>query len=659
MSYAARRLAPAVNPAPLHLFAVFHLNLAFSSIEESERSRVIERCYWPLLALASAHGPIGIEATGYTLEEIERRDPQWIERLRDLIGRGRAELIGSGYAQFIGPLVPARVVAKNLGIGNDIYLKLLGVRPSLALVNEQAYSSGLVGHYLDAGYQALLMDWDNPAAHHPEWDAEARYLPQTARGADGRSIGLLWTNTVAFQKLQRYAHGDIALGEYCDFVADHRGENARALCVYASDGEIFDFRPGRYRTEERNEGGEWARLGAAFSALWSAPGMGLVRPSEAFALTCNDGADPLQLETAACPVPVKKQRKYNLTRWAVTGRDDIGINAACQRLYAALVRSDAGDADWKTLCRLWASDFRTHITQARWEAYCAELLEMESRFGIPPPRNISHAVQISTPPQEDRQRFIDIETPCVSARLDRRRGLAIQRLSFNGDVPVVGGLPHGHFDDIALQADWYTGDCVFEQPGEPKITDLEWAEARISQEGGDTLVRGRIATPLGPIEKTLRFHAGAPRVDFDIAFHWTDWGKGSLRLGHVTLLPEAFDWERLTLTTHNGGFAPETFPLHGQTVDHGAPVSFLVSASSGLGMTEGWAEMSDRTRAVRVEVDRETAPLLGLLTHRRMGGSLFCQLALSMLELDETRRPSSYQEITRRARFSISSGTVG
>ena len=36
---------PAAEPATLHLFAMFHLNLAFSSIEEYERSSVIERCY--------------------------------------------------------------------------------------------------------------------------------------------------------------------------------------------------------------------------------------------------------------------------------------------------------------------------------------------------------------------------------------------------------------------------------------------------------------------------------------------------------------------------------------------------------------------------------------------------------------------------------------
>jgi hypothetical protein len=639
--------AAAAEPPALHLFALFHLNLAFSSIEENERAAVIELCYWPLLSLATTQGPVGIEATGYTLEEIEKHDAAWIRRFRDLIAEGKAELIGSGYAQLIGPLVPARVVEKNLAIGHETYERLLGVRPTLALVNEQAYAGGLVGLYRDAGYEALLMDWDNAGAQHPEWDAETRYQPQTAVGSDGRTIGILWTNTVAFQKLQRYAHGDIALDGYLDFVASRRGTNTRALCLYASDGEIFDFRPGRYRTEETLSNTEWARLGAAFSALSTVDGMTLMRPSDAFRSIPSEGRS-LRLETAVCPVPVKKQRKYNLTRWAVTGRDDIGINAACQRVYAELAHTDADDADWKALCRLWASDYRTHITQSRWNAYCAELSAVEKRLGT------AQAPQVFLPKGRPvEQRFIDVSTTRISGRLDRRRGLAVQELAFDRDVPVVGGLPHGHFDDIALQADWYTGDCVYEQPGEPKITDLEWAETTIAQSGQDVLVAGRIVTPLGHVKKVMRFHDREPRVDFDITFQWNDWGKGSLRLGHVTLLPEAFDWQKLTLATHNGGFAPETFALNGQTVDHGAPVSFLVSASCGFGMTEGWAELSDGKRSVRVEVDRQTAPLLGLLTHRQVGGSLFCQLALSMLELDDTRRPTPYLKVARRARFSL------
>jgi hypothetical protein len=99
--------------------------------------------------------------------------------------------------------------------------------------------------------------------------------------------------------------------------------------------------------------------------------------------------------------------------------------------------------------------------------------------------------------------------------------------------------------------------------------------------------------------------------------------------------------------------------LAGRTIDHGAPVSFLVSSSHGLGMTEGWAEIGDDKTRLRVEVDRCAAPLLGMLTHRparRADGSagLFCQLQLSAMELDDTRKPSNYRDGPRRFRFSIS-----
>jgi hypothetical protein len=220
-------------------------------------------------------------------------------------------------------------------------------------------------------------------------------------------------------------------------------------------------------------------------------------------------------------------------------------------------------------------------------------------------------------------------------------------------------LQHGMFEDIALQADWYTGDCVFEAPGEHKITDLEWCEARVQKlENGDVVAHATIETPKGPIEKQMRFFDSERRIEFDIAFHWDDWGKGVLRLGHFILLPDVFSLDRLRLATTNGG-GRESFPLAGRTIDHGAPVSFLVSSSHGFGMTEGWAEIGDDRTRLRIEVDRCTAPLLGMLTHRparRSDGSpgLFCQLQLSAMELDDTRKPSNYREGPRRFRFSLS-----
>jgi hypothetical protein len=640
-----------VTVAPLSVFAFFHLNLAFSSIEEERRDAVIADCYWPLLKLAERVGPLGLEVSGYTLEEIAARDPAWIAAARDLLAAGRIELIGCGYSQMIGPLVPARVTAENLRLGMETCERLLGMRPRIALVNEQAYAGGLVGLYRDAGFEALIMDFDNPSAAHPEWEAETAYQPQFAVGPDGREIALLWSNTIAFQQLQRLAHGDTDLETYRRFVQGRRGDQPRSLCLYASDAEIFDFRPGRFKTEEKLNGGEWARIEAALASV-VADGAGLIAPSAVLGFLGAPGAGRrLVLESAAVPVPVKKQRKYNLARWAVTGRDNTGINAACQRIYEGML---AGSPDWKELCTLWASDFRTHLTEARWTTYCARLKAAEAKWSAPrPPLAVAQGA-----PHEERH--IEITTPSLIARLDRRRGLALSSLHFTAQAaPAIGGLPHGYFDDIALQADWYTGDCVFEAPGEHKLTDLDWCETRIAQEAnGDVIVHGTVHTPRGAIEKQMRFCAAAPRVEFDLTFHWQDWGKGVLRLGHFTLLPEAFNIAALSLATTNGG-ATERFALAGQTIDHGAPVSFLVSSSHGLGLTEGWAEIGDGNTNLRIEVDRATAPLLGLLTHRparRAGGtaSVFCQLQLSALELDDTRKPGAYETGPRRFRFSVS-----
>jgi hypothetical protein len=635
-------------------FAFFHLNLAFSSIEEARRGDVIAHCYHPLLDLCEKRGPLGVEISGYTLEEIAARDPHWIERARALIAAGKMELVGSGYSQLIGPLVPARVTRENLRLANETYQRLLGSRPRVVLVNEQAYAAGLVPLYLEAGYDAMLMDWENAAANHPEWPEATQYLPHYALGPNGERIALLWSNTTLFQQMQRLAHGDTDLETYLGFLRRKTAAGG-ALCLYASDAEIFDFRPGRFRTEERlSEKREWARIEAALAAL---PGEGvtLAAPSAVLALLDAPGAGrALSLESAACPVPVKKQRKYNLARWAVTGRDNTAINAACQRIHEGML-GDEARADWKELCYLWASDFRTHITETRWAAYCERLRAAEARWAAP----IAPlpAPLAGTPCEE---RHIEIATPMLQARLDRRRGLALQSLHFTGQArPALGGLPHGTFDDIALTADWYTGDCVFEAPGEHKVTDLEWCETRLHrQDDGVVIAEGRMETPKGTIRKRLRFAADRPQLDFDLSFDWPDWGKGVLRLGHFTLLPDAFDLGALTLATCNGG-GRESFALDGARIDHGAPVSFLVSSSHGFGMSEGWAEIGDGKTGLRITVDRATAPLLGMLTHRPLVNrdgrrSLFCQLQLSALELDDTRKPAAYAAGPRRFRFSVS-----
>lgn len=637
---------------PLYIYSLFHLNLAYSSIAEEQRSEVVACCYWPLLRLArQLEVPLAIEASAFTLETAAAIDPSWLAELRRLVSEGRCEFVGSGYAQLIGPLVPAEVNAANLRLGNDVYERLLGFRPQVALVNEQAYSAGIVGHYLDAGYQAIIMEWNNPARCHPEWNDEWRYLPQYALAADGRKIPLIWNNSICFQKFQRYAHGELDLTSFLTFFYKQGATNGRILPLYGNDVEIFDFRPGRYHTEAViHQDGEWQRIRNLFEAVSRDESLELIAPSAILHWLDKPGAgNTLRLESAEAPLPVKKQAKYNITRWAVSGRDDLAINTSCWRIFSALEKSaNRSDDAWRELCYLWSSDFRTHITDKRWQEYRERLHRCERRFAgssqrapspLPDAKHVQD-IQIS-----DSGDFLVLESPTIFLRLNCRRGLAIDRLVFKGvsPEPVCGTLEHGYYDDILFGADFYSGHVVFESPGQIRVTDLSSVDPEIVRsENGELLISACVQTALGKIFKRISVCDG--EVTLAVSLDWPKLPPGSLRVAAVTMNPTLFERDSLFFRTHNGGFAPEMFPLGAGPVDHGEATSFLVSARQALGVTSGIIEFGDRYRAISLRIDRCKSALVGLLSFTPIRDSYFARLSLSASEMDETCRSKELAE---------------
>ena len=660
--------------SPLHLFSVFHLNLGYSSIEEDDRLTVITKCYWPLLRLAKElQIPIGIEATGNTLERVASLDACWVQELRELMKKGLCELVGSGYSQVIGPLVPAGVNAANLRLGNQTYEKVLHEHPTLALVNEQAYSAGMVQHYLTAGYQAIMMEWDNPHRNHQEWDPEWRYFPQYACGLDGETIPLVWCKSIAFQQFQRYAHGELSLDDYIGYLSKHVSTKTRMFPLYANDAEIFDFRPNRYATEAAcQEESEWSRIAHLFEKLRDDSRFALILPSQVLdSLHLPEAGHRLQLETVQQPTPVKKQGKYNIVRWAVTGRADSYINALCWKAYDVLKwHHGATDEDWQELCYLWSSDFRTHITEKRWQAYQTRLHQFLKTLGVEkesrPPRVSQHeatsVVQSSriTHSYDHERKRVTIENDQLSLTLNCRRGLAIETLCFK-DVssdPLIMTLPHGYYDDISKGADFYSGHLVLETPGQHKITDLEILDPSIEMtlDGTAMLIGGRISTPLGPIHKVIT--VGCREVKISYELDWKELPLGSLRLGHVTLNPSAFDRTNVFFETNNGGSQPERFFVTDRMIDHGRPVSFLVSASEALGMTEGSVEIGDQHKSISIHVDQENGYLVGLMSFMPVGKSYFCRLSLSGAECDDTSLNGSRNSFPRFYEVKLSAKKV-
>ena len=629
----------------LNLFTAFHLNLMYSSIEEADRPAVIRQVYWPLLELVEKEGlPLGLELPALTLELIAAIDPSWVERLARLWAEGRCEVIGAGYGQLIGPLWPDALNRRNYEVGMAVYQRLLGRRPSLALINEQAYSSALLPAYKAAGYQGVIMEWDNPASQHPAWRTEWRYHPHYLQHA-GTRLPVVWNASICFQKVQRFVHGEITESELSAYIEQHKSTGERYLCVYGGDAEVFNFRPGRYRDEAGIRAGEWARMAEGLRQLTALPEVRLVLPSAVLTgFTHPQAGQHLRLETPASPVPVKKQEKYNVSRWAVTGRDDLDINTRCLRLFHRLqAAGTAPDApEWVELLYLCSSDFRTHCTAARWAGYQTRLAAMEAQTGARPPEPVTAAVPGSARVAVRReQRFLIAESKGAKLVLNCRRGLAVQSCQYDAVSPrsLFGTVDHGYFSRMDLSADFYTGNVVAEQPGRPKITDLAAVEPLV---GADAecpfVVEGLIPTALGPVRKRLRWQPDERWLECEYLVEWPEPFIGSLRLGHLLLNPAAYDRETLFYNIHGHGDSPEAFRLNGQdNFDHGRPINLMISAAHGFGLSEGRVCMGDAAVQLNVTVDTALTLPLGLVTYQEAGPESFLRLCFSLSEVDETR----------------------
>ncbi|MEL7640490.1 MAG: hypothetical protein AAGU21_12680 [Solidesulfovibrio sp.] len=648
--------------AALKLFAVFHCNLMFSAIEEADRAAVIRRCYRPILDAAERFGlPLGFEASGLTLEIARRLDPGFIDRLGELCRRGTVEFIGGGYAQLIGPLVSPRVNRTNLAAGLEAARAILGVTPRLAFPGELAWSAGLAGHYRQAGFDGVILDFENPrsACRLP---AEAGGRVVRTVGPDGASIPVLFNHCLAFQKFQRYAHGEMALSALLDYLAGKIGLGP-VFSLYGNDAEIFDYRPGRFEAEAPlAPEGEWRRISRLLQALAGDPRFALVAPSAALAAGGDPGGLPeLALTTATVPIAVKKQRKYNISRWAVTGRDDLRLNAACALLAEGLPDPAPGrpvGRNWKAVLRLFSSDHRTHLTQKRWRALRRNAVLRQGLAGLEaamdaacPPFPADPAPPPGARCDGDR---VCLATPTVRAELLTRKGLAVESVTFAGlgDRPLAGAVGHGTFADIALAADFFTGHLVFEAPGRPKVTDLVPCRPTFGSHGEGITAGFETRLGLGGLRKAVTASRTAPRLD--IVYDYTSQRPlaGSLRLFHVTLPPGAFDPGSLYYRAAQGG-PPETFPLAGQDVDHGRAVSFLVSAGQGVGASDGVVDIGDRDKFLRARVVTPGVRPLALVTCRQDEEGLFCRLAFSILETDETSRPGGRGARRLCLRFSL------
>ena len=650
-------------------YFVFHLNLAFSSVDKGSWSTIVDRCYWPLLEIISdLQVPLGIELSGWTLNGIQETCPKWVVKFRQLLAEGKCELIGSGYCQIIAPLVPYDVNIQNHRIGLDIYQRLLGVRPNIALVNEMTFSDSVVDLLAEVGYSGFIMERDNiQLALAREYELPSE-LPGVAKGVDSAELPVLWADSILFQKLQHISHGNISMDDYVGFIRTRIATGDFLFPLYSNDAETFDFRPGRFKEEsQENASGEWAIIRKVMENLKSELGFEYVLPSIALNLQHRAiSSKALAFTSAGYPIPVKKQPKYNIARWAVTGRDDTWLNTMCFRIYNKLVNAaDVKSASWINLCELWASDLRTHVTEERWSDCKAKVantlmaLELPNRFGLKEERYqiIDSAHDVIAKTGVNCRIYGDgiyllLETASTKLVINLRRGMAIDSLCFksHGGESCLGTIKHGHLTSIAQGADYYSGGIVIESPvSQSKTTDLHpVTPTYLVSKNGDLTIKAEILTSSGKFTKFIKLSRSLEQIKISYQMSELSRTISSVKLGNFTLSPQ-FSRAFKSYSCNVGGAKQRVFEVTNK-FQQSLPATRFVSSSRGFAATTGQLSLDCSNKSIYLSWDPSECAPLSFIDHDRD----FTRLSFSVSEIDETSRQSE-----RYSDFEVSISSSG
>ena len=143
---------------------IFHANLNYAYLTPDNYEFVIRNSYELLFDTMREKFPgtkYVFEASGYTIEEMAKRTPDVLEKLKGAIQRGECEFMGSPFAHPMLPNFPERDGLWTLEFAHRIYEKYLGFRPVSFWNPECGWRDYVPRQVRDAGYRNLTGDFES------------------------------------------------------------------------------------------------------------------------------------------------------------------------------------------------------------------------------------------------------------------------------------------------------------------------------------------------------------------------------------------------------------------------------------------------------------------------------------------------------------------
>ena len=610
-------------------YKIYHGNLAFSAIEEESLAEVIGKTYFPLLQLVENDNiKLGLEFSGFSLEKIQELRPSWIDKFKKLHEKGLIELIGSGYMQIIGPLVPYKVNIQNQKIGLQVYEDILGITPKIAYINEQTFSKSMIDIYYESGYEAISMEWNNAYSIHKNWKESYSYQPVIIKG-NKKSLPILWTDSILFQQFQRTIHNEQNYSDYQDFFNNYINSKHNCIPVYSSDLEIFNYRPGRFETEAVIKNDEWGNISNFCEKLKEVGDF--VLPSDIL-IDNIDKSICLDLTAMENPIIVKKQDKYSLSRWSACGHDSNHINTLCYK-YLKKIKKSTNITQWEKLLQFWGSDYRTHTTSKKWKK---AIKFLESKINIDK-KTIKQKLKNDTKLQEIDNKLI-FEKGNLKISFLLHKGLVLDNVYMNNTKQPFGTVKHGELSHIYHMADFFAGSSVIESAQTKKVTDLIKIESYKFNK--INTYSYKISTKINMKDiafeyKSWIINTKKNTITLQIKLKLKQEIQGYIRLGTFTLLSNT--QKNIYYKCKNGGKEYEQYLLNNTEINQQNSKSLLQSSSSGVGATNGKIIFKNKLQnIVSIKVKQcKSAPFI-MLQNKKDYGKQLTRIYFSVQELDDT-----------------------
>ncbi|MBM3333616.1 DUF1925 domain-containing protein, partial [Candidatus Sumerlaeota bacterium] len=240
-----------------------------------------QKAYRPFLEVVERHPAVrfAFHNTGCLLDWLAERYPDYIDRLRELVARGQAEILGGGYYEPILPVIPDHDKIGQIRLMSEKIEQMFGVRPRGMWLAERVWEPHLPRFIREAGIEFTTLDDSHfKCAGLGELQTLGYYLTEET----GQAIAVFPIN----EKL-RYAIPFREPSETIEYLRSVATDDGSRLVVMADDGEKFGIWPGTHKHcyEDRwlehffaalEENSSWIRLLGFAEALGRLPPLGRV-----------------------------------------------------------------------------------------------------------------------------------------------------------------------------------------------------------------------------------------------------------------------------------------------------------------------------------------------------------------------------------------------